>query len=874
MKMKRNPITNAVQKALFTGFIASSAFGTVALAQDNDDESVEEQGKITVTGSRIRSTDLEGPKPLTVITREDIELSGMQTAADILRTTTFNSFGSFRERSGSSGGQAALVNMRGLGASRTAVLINGRRLPGSALFGTSAANLNTVPIAAIERVEILTGGASSIYGADAIAGVINIILRSDYEGAEISVGMARPEAAGGDEENGSFVVGANSDRANVVFAAEFFRRNPVFDGDRDYSGVNITGTDFGDAGGVSGYGNTGFPMDYSSAFAVGECRTVEEGGLYAGVFTNPFGIAGEGCGFGYADVSAQTGDINRSNTFLSATYEINDDHTLFFQNTFAKVQSFGRYAPAAGAFTVSAESALNDRGEDFRLGHRFIGHGPRNEYFNDFTVDNVLGVQGVLFDDKVNYSTYWRSYTSNISNLGEGYISISAIEAAVADGSYNFVNPTDPSNAQGIINTAATTTRDLATRYNEAAVFFDGFAWELPAGDIGWSVGAEWSQEDYRDRYDAGREAGNVLGSAGNSSNGSRERISAFGELSVPLLDTLEMSLAARYDDYSDFGDNVSPSVALRWQPLDNLVVRASYTEGFKAPNLTSLNSLQAESNNNVTDFLQCDAAGTPEEDCPTFQVRNFSGGNPGLKAEESEGFDVGVVWEPIDNLTIGVDYFETDITDAITTIGLATLLRLERDGIALPPGTSIVRNPPSFPGDPGRISTIYTGSANVAEFNVTGMDAKIGYRFVTDRMGSFSAQLQYSKLFDYIFTSLPAPLGVPSEQLGLQFTPDQRANFSANWNYGDHTVSLVSYWVDGTKNNAGNEEPGVPSFTNHNLSYVYRTSWNADVTVGVRNIADRKPSIDPLTGWDGTPEPQLYDVFGRTPFVNYTQRF
>ncbi len=871
--MKRNPISNAVQKALFTGFIASSAYGTVALAQDGDD-SVEEQGKITVTGSRIRATDLEGAKPVTVITREDIELSGMQTAADILRTTTFNSFGSFRERSGSSGGQAALVDLRGLGSSRTAVLINGRRLPGTALFGSSAANLNTVPIAAIERVEILTGGASSIYGADAIAGVINIILRSDYEGAEISLGMARPNDDGGDEESGSFVVGANSDKANIVFAAEFFRRNPVFDRDRDYSGVQINGTDFADTVGVSGYGNTGLALDYSSAFAVGECQSTDEGGLYAGVLTNPFGISGEGCGFGYADVSAMTGDINRSNTFLSANYEINDNHSLFFQNTLARVQSFGRYAPAAGGFLITADAPLNTTGEAFILGHRFVGHGPRDENFVDFTIDNILGAQGVLFDDRVNYSAYWRSYTSNISNIGTGYINRSAIVDAVSSGEYNFVDPLNPDNAQAIINTQSTNVRDLKTRYNEAAVNFDGYAWELPAGNMGWAVGAEWAEEDYLDRYDANREAGNVIGSAGNSSFGDRERFSVFGELAVPILDNLEMQLAGRYDDYSDFGDNFSPSISFRWQALDNLVVRASYTEGFKAPNLTSLNSSRSESFNNVTDQLQCDAAGTAPEDCPTFQVRNFSGGNPNLEAEESEGFDIGVVWEPIDNLTLGVDYFETDLNNAIQQIGLATLLQLERDGIPLPAGTAIIRSAPSFPGDPGRIQRIETGNANVAEFNVTGMDAKVGYRFVTDRMGSFSAQLSYSKLFDYIFTSLPAPLGIPSEQLNFRGAPDSRANLSANWTYGDHTLSLVSYWINGTLDNAGTDDPGVSSFTNHNLTYVYRAPWNADIAIGIRNVADRDPSIDPLTGFTGNFEPQLYDVFGRTPFVNYTQRF
>ena len=270
---------------------------------------------------------------------------------------------------------------------------------------------------------------------------------------------------------------------------------------------------------------------------------------------------------------------------------------------------------------------------------------------------------------------------------------------------------------------------------------------------------------------------------------------------------------------------------------------------------------------------MQCDAQGISEEDCPSFQVRNFSGGNVDLQSEESEGFDIGVVWEPIDNLTLGVDYFETDLIDAIQQIDLATLLQFERDGVPLPAGTSIIRSAPSFPGDPGRISEINTGTANVAEFNVAGFDAKVGYRFVTDRAGTFSAQLQYSKLIDFIFTSIPAPLGVPVERLGDPGFPDTRINLTANWNYGDHTISLLSNFVDSTENNAGNEDPAIASFVSHNVTYIYNAPWNADIAIGVRNIADREPSFDQLTGFTGN-EINLYDPFGRTPFISYTQRF
>jgi iron complex outermembrane receptor protein len=329
------------------------------------------------------------------------------------------------------------------------------------------------------------------------------------------------------------------------------------------------------------------------------------------------------------------------------------------------------------------------------------------------------------------------------------------------------------------------------------------------------------------------------------------------------------MQIAARYDDFSDFGDNLSPSVALRWQPLENLIVRASYTEGFKAPNLTSLNSNVSESFNNVNDVTQCRAQGVADEDCPTFQVRNFSGGNPNLEAEESEGWDIGVVWEPIDNLTLGLDYFETDLTNAIQQIGIQTLVNLQADGQPLPAGTAIIRGADIAPGVPGRIQQIITGNANVSEFNVSGLDAKVNYSYSTDTMGSFSGQLAYSKLFDYLFTSLPG--ADPSEQLNTLFTPDDRATLAVNWNYGDHTVAMQSYWIDAS----GPEGPTrVASFVNHNLTYIYQASWDAEISVGIRNLADRDPSISGSWGRTAVSEIDLYDVYGRTPFITYKQRF
>ncbi len=256
MNFSKRPLAHAVSMATaaagsFVLYPATQAAGQEAQNQPALEE-------VVVTGSRIRRAVSDAPSPIEVMDRLEIDLTGLENIADVLRNTTYNSFGSFRERSGSSFGQVALVSLRGLGSDRTAVLVNGRRVPGNPFTGTAAVDLNSIPLAAIERVEVLTDSASAVYGADAIGGVVNIILRDDYNGAEIEIGTESPTRAGADSDHVNFVIGTSTDRASALFTAELFERDPIFDGDRAYSSVQINGPNLGDTIGVSAGGNTAF----------------------------------------------------------------------------------------------------------------------------------------------------------------------------------------------------------------------------------------------------------------------------------------------------------------------------------------------------------------------------------------------------------------------------------------------------------------------------------------------------------------------------------------------------------------------------------------------------------------------------------------
>ena len=868
---ERNKLSAAVTAALSASALGTATTALPVWAEDGATE-IEE---VVVTGSRIKRAVDDEATPVTVINATDLEVSGYNSVADVLRNTTYNSFGSFRERSGSSYGQIALVDLRGLGPERSAVLVNGRRVPGNPFTGRSAVDLNSIPLTAIERIEILTDSASAVYGADAIGGVINFIMRDDYNGAEIQVGMTRPEAEGADEEQVKALFGASSDRGKVLASMEFYERGAIFDGDRDYSAVQINGTSFGDTVGVSVGGNTGFPPNFSTAYPIGDCDPA----VYAGVFTTPFGIPGEGCGFGYADISAQTGAVERYSTFVDASYNLTDDITVYAENRYSRINSFGRYAPAVGFFGVNEPARIENgltpvagaNGAPFLAFHRFVAHGPRDDNTTRDEFDVVVGMEGDLADGRVSFDAFARHYFYSATEEGNTYILTNILEDLAATGAYDVLDPLSPANADAVLASSATLTRDLDTQFNQVGITLSGFAFDLPAGQIGWAFGGEWAEEDYNDNYDRQREAGNVIGSAGNSAAGDRSRKAVYGELLVPVAEGLELGAAVRWDDYNDFGSAVTPSVNIRWNPnfADWLVVRASYNEGFKAPSLTELYSKLSQSFNNVTDFPQCESQGVAPVDCPTFQVENFTGGNLDLEAEESEAYNIGLVVTPTfaEGLSLSVDYFEVDTLDRATALRLSQIVRFAAEG-NLPPGTSVMRGAPGPAGGLGRLVSIVNVRTNAAAVDIKGIDVRAQYNGDFD-FGDIHARMEWSHFNSYEFQNSAdedvneflSEGGYPEGRVNAQLRLT-RDSFTVNY-----SVSYISEHGDG-------EFEVYDRYMTHDITVEYRSRWGVDLTFGVQNFTDEEPIIDGVGGYDDAVTGVLYDLAGRRYFARAKYTF
>jgi len=864
--MKRKPIYNAVRAA--TAMFAMSATLPAFAQQDSADFAEPDQAleEITVTGSNIPRAVSDAPQPISVIDSLDIELSGFTNTADVLRNSAYNSFGSFRERSGTSFGQIATADLRGLGAQYTAVLINGRRVPGSPFTGASIVDLNTIPISSVERVEILKDGASAIYGADAIGGVISVVLKDNYDGFEVGGGATRPSFEGGESENFSLLWGKTGSRGNIIAGAEYFNREAIFDRDRPYSAAQVNGPGFGDTVGISVGGNTGFETDFSNAFPLGTC----DESIYAGIFNTPFGVPGTGCGFAYANRSLQTGNLERKSVFVNGNYEVNDNMTLYGDFRFNQNETSGRYAPAVGFFSFSESSPFNTLGRDILAFHRFVAHGDRNDSVDLDEITAIGGLKGE-FENGIGYDLWVQAYEYDATELGDTYIQTSVLEAEVAAGRYDVLNPfsTDPVHLEAINRSGIQLSRDIETSYQAVGVTFNGAFGEIGGGEVGWAAGAEFATEDYQDIYDEFREAVDVLGSAGNSASGERDRSAVFAEVRLPVLENWEINLAARYDDYDLFGGSFSPQIATKFTVNENLAFRASAGEGFKAPDLTNLFVSRSESFNDLRDQFRFEAQGNTGA-APSFQVQNFSEGNIDLDAEESQNFNIGVIAD-LGGFSASLDYYDVEINDQITQLTLAEVNEAEAAG-DLPAGV-IVNRAPTVNGVPGAIINIVRPFINSSVLQTDGLDLNANYNFESG-IGNWDLGLQWVRVLSYESQNTPNSEledDVGGSDAGLTGYPENRINTNIRLNTGDFTFSLNSQFIDGFENPT--EDGDYDDWLSHDITINWANAFNIDgleFTAGVQNITEEEPSIDSTGDYDATIVLSTYSVYGRVPFLNF----
>jgi len=882
MKHNRNPLATAIHYALGAGVVAGLAVTAAPVLAQESEEVVRD--RIVVTGSRIQRDDLDGALPVQVIDRATIEASGQTSVADLLRNQPINSGGSFRPQSGSSAQSFGGISLRALGEGRTLVLIDGRRAPTAPNVG-SGQDLNAIPLAAVERIEILSDGASAIYGSDAIGGVVNIITRSDFTGAELMVGISDPKRRGGDTREASAIFGAAGDRGQIMAGVSNNKRDIVFQRDREWS-----------AGGASVFSNNFFQPGAGFVNVPGRGSIVPGNGCTGeGFFTSAVR-----CFYDFTLQAADEAEIENQSLFVRGRYDIDNNWSMHLNTGVTRVKSFGRYAPVpsspwlVGGFgfpvlpvgtpnhpaTSPADGGLNPAWEEYQgfadttltFLHRFAANGPRDTSTDAHVYDLDLFVTGTVGDYDVEFGA--RRVESQYYDLGRNYIVSALAQPFFNSGAYNIYEPF--SVPQSVLDSfTATINRDARFVSREYRALVTGDLFEMASGPVGFAVGAEYRDEDYKDIYDDLQANGNITGSAGNSAFGDRDQWAVYAELLFPILDNLELSVAGRYDDYSDFGSNFSPKISLRWEALDTLAFRASYGEGFRAP---PLDILSAQPSFSAASVVHVPTAIFLGNAVPTqaIQITTFNIANPDLGAEQSEQFSLGLVWEPADWFAATLDYWNISIDDRVAFIGAQTVLNcLEGTTTNCPPGLSVYGAGASGPdpslglgaqfGPAGNVQFLQAGFASLGTIDSDGFDIGLRSNFDLGDFGRLRSEIQGT----YNMTREVDSGNNVAGQVGL---PRWRAIWSNQWNWADFGAAWNVNYIGAQSTAASAALDRTGSWITHDLQASYTAPWNGRIALGVDNLFDRDPILDP--GFGRGFNFGLYNGYGRVTYLRYVQTF
>ena len=879
--------------------ITFSIFNTNVFAQDESADDVEE---VVVTGSRIATSEFTGAQPVIVIDQESIARSGELTISDVLRELPINIAGSNYERSGSAAGGTSTVSLRGLGSSRTLVLIDGRRVPGNPKTGGVAANLNLLPTAALERVEVLADGASAVYGSDAIGGVINLITKKDYNGMTISATVSQPDLDGGEEESFSIVGGLSNDDSRIMWSYEHQQRDIIYMTDRSYTGGQApTDGDLGTARRISTYAWNYILQEDSvmyphlkkgqmlpAAECPGDSRFVENGTIYTDGTSGAVGglINDYACAFDYTQIMAQNAGKNFDAFTLNYDKDIAGDMNIYSSFIISRSETFGRYAPPA-AFVADFPAGLanvvvpaeGDRPEQVIMGldaitdlrKRFIEIGPRASWRTDWGGNAVIGLKGQIADyswdlsyqfNKTDYDTYECCYLQSPEYT----------EAATAfspSGSGTFKDQTNLFHPDVVAYYTASPSQTAMTAFKSLEYTIGGPLKIVPNTDF--IAGIQDAEYRYENLFDKQSEVGNVGGSSGNSDGTSRSYTAMFVETKTGVMDGRgEIQLAVRNDDYSDFGTNTSYTVKGLFEVMEGLTLRASFGTGFRAPDLGSLVANTTFSAEYHYDYVFCEAQGTSRDDCRELQVDTYISANPNLGPEESESTNFGIIYEK-GNHSIAVDFFETEIDKLVTSITVQDIIDSELLGASYTT-TLAAQGASCDRSASGKLVECRYNDINGNKQLTSGMDIKYTGLYETG-VGDFDvnfSMVDMDKSESESFYNGPIVNFV-----GLTSIPDMRYTMDVGHALKalpELYLTLQYEYIDEMANNYDvnyNPTGTVDEWTQVNVRAVYSVPQldGLNVSLTVRNAEANDP---PLTS-SGTYRRNLHPIYGMVTTLGFS---
>jgi len=811
-----------INRAIVLALAASSVTTVQSYAQDGADE-IE---RIAVTGSRINRTDIETASPVTVISSDFITKSGYSSVQEILSAQPAVAGMSLGATSNNGSGGSATVNLRGMGVQRTLVLLNGKRMVSSGTGADSSVDLNTIPVSMIQSIEILKDGASAVYGSDAIAGVVNIITKKDFQGTELKADASITDKSDGESGGFSLLHGTEIAGGNMVLGLQYSNRGEVIQSDRDF-------------------------------VPPGESSYIPEGSLGGQVPDGNGGWKDRDSSYDYTEDSYAQTPNELVSLFSSFNKEIATDTELSVDFMYTRRESNQQMAPQPAAIELDS-SLLDDKytehfndeegnlPDELLYKRRMVDAGPRIYEQSTETYQAAVGLKGYLDnDDQWDISaTYGRN---DAKDKVQNSIHAGNMEQSIYDNqdlwfsgeqiSRDFLDSEDIMYTEQ--NEGGNEQFTLAAGYNG-----------ISENDIGYAFGIESRFESGFYTPDEITQAGESTAAQQDPTSGNYSVQSLYGEVSIPFTDAFTLEAATRYDNYSSFGGATTWKLGATYRFTETFMLRAVAATGFRAPSVSELYG----GNSGSFDYLD-DPWGNAEDS----QILVNYTSDENLKPEESESFTLGAVWEISDGLSTTLDYWKFEITNAIARENVQSQLNAcEAGNINACDSINVTPD--------GDLSNMTSTLTNIGQQNTSGIDWNISYSY-----DIFKVVLDTTYLIEFEEDGINYEGTIDGNMGGYS---QLKSNMTVSANLTDDLSLLyTSNYIQGMEGNAWGDAYKTDDVVYHNLSAAYFINNDWQVTSGIKNIFDTTPEEVP-DGNDMNTVPNIYDVVGRTFFVSTTYRF
>lgn len=915
MNFKQSPLRDAVLIALAVG---STGAAGQAYAQASE-SSTTTLDRVQITGSRIRQVDIETAQPVLSISRQEIESQGFNSVADILQNISATGSPTFSRSSPLTANQEAggqYVNLRNLGAQRTLVLVNGKRL---GISPNGYADISTIPTAMVERIEVLKDGASSLYGSDAMAGVVNIITRKNFEGAQANFYTGQYSQGDGQKQSADFIMGFTGERGSVTAGAEYHEEKAVWAKDRWFSQETRPGYP------ESGLTLAGQWGNWRAANAATSAPWWAPNRGSDALDIDDFHVQTMDDTSNSADQMHLITPLKRRSLFVSGEYNITDDVRFVADLGYTKRSSERQIAgyPMQSAVAsatlptthMSATSYFNPTNQVIAWRRRGW-EVPRTTDTDNTTWRFTAGLEG-SFQIGERYFDWDAGYLFNendTSIINNGNFYLPAVAAAVGPSFLNSSGQVQCGTAAAPIaltncvpwnpfagfgtGAVANSLDDPAlqkylfreehavgnTKTNSYFANLTGSLFTLPAGDLGFAVGYEYRKEEGGFSPDSIAQSGNSTNLASGPTYGSYNLDEYYLELNIPLLadlpgaKELSVSAASRYSDYNTFGDTINSKFGFKWRPFEELLVRGTWSEGFRAPTIGDLygggSQTFATGVADPCDTVYGVAAGSAKclaDTGPGYRqlkqgfvpsdgqavqtpVPFTSGSNPNLMPELSTTKTLGFVYSPgyLEGFTATVDWWNIRIEN--TMVSDSPNLILSDCYVSL-----IESRCANFKRDPNTriVTDLVYGLRNAGYTDIEGFDFDFGYRVETG-IGNLGAKLSSTYFSKYESKATNDAATVPSQSVGRGTTFRLRSNLALTWNRGDWSAMWGVRYFSGAIENCTygrNDRCSLPNWaapdtlgrnvpknelganTFHDVQIGWKAPWDAKIAIGANNV-------------------------------------